>query len=182
MAEKNCESNKSSVLHYSSNKHQINNHLLPQRCNKQWVRLNVGGTYFLTARTTLTRDPNSFLCRLCQEDSDLISDRASYTYFLIIYITQNTFQHIRKIVPIASSYALGKQLCQLCYNVYPLFKSVPLYCFIRCTRLGILHFCASKFYCMFFYVAVRALRHINFFFFSFNLCIHLLVTHPFINI
>lgn len=45
------------------------------RCNKQWVRLNVGGTYFLTTKTTLSRDPKSFLFRLCQEDSDLISDR-----------------------------------------------------------------------------------------------------------
>lgn len=45
--------------------------------NKQWVKLNVGGTYFLTTKTTLTRDPNSFLYRLVQEDSDLISDKAS---------------------------------------------------------------------------------------------------------
>lgn len=43
--------------------------------NKQWVRLNVGGTIFLTTKTTLARDPKSFLYRLCQEDSDLISDR-----------------------------------------------------------------------------------------------------------
>lgn len=46
---------------------------------KQWVRLNVGGTVFLTTKTTLSRDPNSFLYRLCQEDSDLISDRVSFT-------------------------------------------------------------------------------------------------------
>jgi len=39
----------------------------------QWVRLNVGGTYFLTTKTTLCRDPKSFLFRLCQDDSDLIS-------------------------------------------------------------------------------------------------------------
>jgi hypothetical protein len=39
----------------------------------QWVRLNVGGTLFLSTKTTLCRDPKSFLCRLCQEDSDLIS-------------------------------------------------------------------------------------------------------------
>lgn len=41
----------------------------------QWVKLNVGGTCFLTTKTTLSRDPNSFLSRLIQEDSDLISDR-----------------------------------------------------------------------------------------------------------
>lgn len=35
-----------------------------------WVKLNIGGTCFLTTRTTLCRDPNSFLCRLIQEDPD----------------------------------------------------------------------------------------------------------------
>lgn len=48
-----------------------------RRSSKQWVKLNVGGTYFLTTKTTLSRDPNSFLYRLVQEDSDLISDRVS---------------------------------------------------------------------------------------------------------
>jgi len=38
-----------------------------------WVALNVGGTKFLTTRTTLCRDPKSFLYRLCQEDPDLHS-------------------------------------------------------------------------------------------------------------
>lgn len=43
--------------------------------SKQWVKLNVGGTHFLTTKTTLARDPNSFLYRLIQEDSDLESDK-----------------------------------------------------------------------------------------------------------
>ena len=64
-----------------SNSHPVTKNHLPTRCNNQWVRLNIGGTYFLTAKTTLTRDPNSFLCRLCQEDSDLISDRVSFMIF-----------------------------------------------------------------------------------------------------
>lgn len=42
--------------------------------NQQWVKLNVGGTYFLTTKTTLNRDPNSFLSRLVM-DSELISDK-----------------------------------------------------------------------------------------------------------
>lgn len=52
-----------------------NNESCTKNDNKQWVKLNVGGTYFLTTKTTLTRDPNSFLYRLVQEDSDLISDK-----------------------------------------------------------------------------------------------------------
>ena len=60
-----------------TNSHEMTENNVPKRCKNQWVRLNVGGTYFLTAKTTLSRDPNSFLYRLCQEDSALISDRVS---------------------------------------------------------------------------------------------------------
>ncbi|XP_782051.2 BTB/POZ domain-containing protein KCTD5 [Strongylocentrotus purpuratus] len=49
----------------------------------KWVRLNVGGTYFLTTRTTLCRDPKSFLCRLCQDDPDLSSDKDETDAYLI---------------------------------------------------------------------------------------------------
>ncbi len=42
---------------------------------EEWVTLNVGGTMFMTTRTTLCRDPKSFLFRLCQEDPDLNSDK-----------------------------------------------------------------------------------------------------------
>ncbi|OQR80006.1 BTB/POZ domain-containing protein KCTD2-like [Tropilaelaps mercedesae] len=45
-----------------------------RRNSTQWVRLNVGGTHFLTTKTTLARDTNSFLYRLCQDDPDLNSD------------------------------------------------------------------------------------------------------------
>lgn len=58
-----------------------NKHTISKNGNsKQWVKLNVGGTYFLTTKTTLARDPNSFLYRLIQEDSDLISDKVSLFY------------------------------------------------------------------------------------------------------
>lgn len=50
--------------------------VLSKQGSNQWVRLNVGGTCFLTTKTTLSRDPNSFLARLIQ-DSDLISDQVS---------------------------------------------------------------------------------------------------------
>lgn len=49
----------------------------------QWIKLNVGGTCFLTTKTTLSRDPNSFLSRLIQQDSDLISDRDETGAYLI---------------------------------------------------------------------------------------------------
>lgn len=51
--------------------------LLSKTGSNQWVKLNVGGTCFLTTKTTLSRDPTSFLSRLILEDSDLISDRVS---------------------------------------------------------------------------------------------------------
>lgn len=49
----------------------------------QWVRLNVGGQIFLSTKTTLSRDPNSFLARLIRDDSELISDRDETGAFLI---------------------------------------------------------------------------------------------------
>lgn len=61
---------------------------ITKRGSKEWVKLNVGGTCFLTTKTTLAKDPNSFLNRLVQEDSDLISDRVRTVKFNInvIYI------------------------------------------------------------------------------------------------
>ncbi|KAL6475086.1 hypothetical protein MHYP_G00161260 [Metynnis hypsauchen] len=41
--------------------------------NGKWVRLNVGGTVFLTTRQTLLKEQTSFLYRLCQQQ-DLLSD------------------------------------------------------------------------------------------------------------
>lgn len=41
----------------------------------QWVKLNVGGTVFMTTRTTLCRDPKSFLYRLVQDGPDLNTDK-----------------------------------------------------------------------------------------------------------
>jgi len=54
----------------------------------EWVRLNVGGTVFMTTKTTLSRDPKSFLCRICQsndagESSGLGSEKDESGAYLI---------------------------------------------------------------------------------------------------
>uniref|UniRef100_UPI00358EFB4E BTB/POZ domain-containing protein KCTD5-like n=1 Tax=Myxine glutinosa TaxID=7769 RepID=UPI00358EFB4E len=65
---------------------------IESRCNcdvamrstgEKWVRLNVGGTRFMTTRQTLEREPTSFLCRLCQEGPELDSDKDETGAFLI---------------------------------------------------------------------------------------------------
>ncbi|XP_061561733.1 BTB/POZ domain-containing protein KCTD5-like [Phycodurus eques] len=48
-----------------------------------WVRLNVGGTYFVSTKQTLCREPKSFLFRLCQDHPDLDSDKDSTGAYLI---------------------------------------------------------------------------------------------------
>ena len=46
----------------------------------EWVRLNVGGTVFLTTKTTLCKEKSGFLARLCQDDPDLPSLKVEATY------------------------------------------------------------------------------------------------------
>eukprot|EP00795_Rhopilema_esculentum_P009067 gene9067-16718_t len=48
-----------------------------------WVKLNVGGKIFLTTKTTLTKEPNNFLSRLCNEEADLPTDRDESGAFMI---------------------------------------------------------------------------------------------------
>ncbi|XP_030334424.1 BTB/POZ domain-containing protein KCTD17 isoform X3 [Strigops habroptila] len=54
----------------------------PTGTHPKWVRLNVGGTVFLTTRQTLCREQKSFLCRLCQGE-ELQSDRDETGAYLI---------------------------------------------------------------------------------------------------
>lgn len=52
----------------------------------KWIRLNVGGTYFLTTRQTLCRDPKSFLYRLSQADPELDSDKVNAKLLRLVSI------------------------------------------------------------------------------------------------
>ncbi|XP_052262574.1 BTB/POZ domain-containing protein KCTD5-like [Dreissena polymorpha] len=49
----------------------------------EWIKLNVGGTTFMTTRTTLSKDRKSFLYRLIQDEGDLNTDRDENGAYLI---------------------------------------------------------------------------------------------------
>jgi len=51
--------------------------------SQSWVKLNVGGKIFLTTKTTLTKEPDSFLARLAREDPDLPSDKDENGAYMI---------------------------------------------------------------------------------------------------
>ncbi|CAB4010108.1 BTB POZ domain-containing KCTD5-like [Paramuricea clavata] len=54
-----------------------------KKCSKRWIKLNVGGTHFLTTKTTLSRDPKSFLARLIMEDPELPTDKDEQGAYMI---------------------------------------------------------------------------------------------------
>ena len=54
----------------------VNQNSIPRKSD--WIKLNVGGTVFMTTRTTLSKDPNSFLYRLIQDEPDLNTDRVGW--------------------------------------------------------------------------------------------------------
>lgn len=60
--------------HPSQTNNQIPKNSITSRTS-EWIKLNVGGTIFMSTRTTLCRDPKSFLYRLVQEEPDLNTDK-----------------------------------------------------------------------------------------------------------
>jgi hypothetical protein len=53
------------------NRNRITNQLSEEKlisCKAEWVRLNIGGQYFVTTKTTLCKNPHSFFYKLCQDD------------------------------------------------------------------------------------------------------------------
>jgi len=69
----------------TTNGHITGKRLLSQnsRGERDWIKLNVGGKIFTTTRCTLTKDPESFLFRLCQDTSDLDSQKDDIGAYLI---------------------------------------------------------------------------------------------------
>jgi len=59
----------------SSDNGEMESVSLPARLSseEEWVKLNVGGTVFLTTRTTLCKENESLLAKLAQNDPDLPS-------------------------------------------------------------------------------------------------------------
>lgn len=74
MAENNSEASSSALRRCLAHSPVERNNSTGVGASK-WIRLNVGGTYFLTTRQTLCRDPKSFLYRLSQADPELDSDK-----------------------------------------------------------------------------------------------------------
>ena len=54
---------------------------------QEWIKLNVGGTYFMTTRTTLCQDEKSFLYRICQSNMELTTAKVRLFSFKIAHLS-----------------------------------------------------------------------------------------------
>lgn len=121
------------------------------RLPPSWITLNVGGTYFVTTKGTLKKEPKSFLCRLasCQDDVDQLnelgSDRDESGAYLIdrspVYF-EYVLNYLRtnKLIYETSSQLQGILLEAEFYNI----QSLISICRSRLTELGQLTNSTSK--------------------------------------
>lgn len=54
------------------------------RSENEWIKLNVGGCYYKTTKSTLCRFPDSFLARLCHDNNALKSQKVNCTHFVYL--------------------------------------------------------------------------------------------------
>lgn len=59
--------------------------------SREWIKLNVGGTTFLTTRLTLSKDHSSFFYRLIQEDEELQTDMVSRKILLLFTLKKESY-------------------------------------------------------------------------------------------
>lgn len=95
LCEHSCHSSTSSINNKTASTTNTSNNIINNnktgltnghvKASNEWIKLNVGGTYFQTTRTTLCCDRNSFFYRLIQEDDLLDSQKVSILLSCIIF-------------------------------------------------------------------------------------------------
>uniref|UniRef100_A0A8C2F2N1 Potassium channel tetramerization domain containing 17 n=1 Tax=Cyprinus carpio TaxID=7962 RepID=A0A8C2F2N1_CYPCA len=91
--------------------------------NGKWVRLNVGGTVFLTTRQTLLKEQTSFLYRLCQQQ-DLHSDTHQPEISIFYYMMPLAENVIHLKLILSMSVPSGVLEEAEFYNITPLIKLI----------------------------------------------------------
>jgi len=94
----------------------------------EWVKLNVGGQIFLTTKTTLCKDPKSFLYRLCEENSDLGSEKDENGAYLID-------RDPRYFAPILNYLRHGKLVIDTNLNEEGVLEEADFYCVSELVKL-----------------------------------------------
>lgn len=91
----------------------------------KWIRLNVGGTYFLTTRQTLCRDPKSFLYRLSQADPELDSDKVHAKLVQLVSGGALVGSASQQLYLFNSSVCIGLYLTPVCRKIGKIVAHSP---------------------------------------------------------